>query len=593
VEGRHSGVDQALIEGGAWVQRSGGPASAAQVSLRGGGGHQSALYLEGVPLHSVRSQALDLSLLPLPLLSALSVEGGGDGARDGSAAQGGRVTLSLPSPPLGARAAARLGVTTQRGADVALNGGVGGAAGGVGLMASLGGGDGAFVYSDREGLSRRRAGAAYERLAGAVVWEARGDLGALSGVASVGRLGRGEPGPDGLDLGGAASAQRLSLASLTLTPPPSRPRAPTLALYASEHAYIYEEGAPLWQSAGRARFAFEDLSAGARLAWEPTRAPLLSPLSWGLTVSGGWTRAQTAEGGEGALRGGGERALASLTPTLALEAGPWRLEGATRLDLNTERSSLLVPSLTARWRGGEGAHIDCHTRASRAFRDPGLDERYLRGPGLLPNPTLRPEDGLWGELGCALRSPSRRWRFSATGFYQRYSRLILYVPLDVYRTQASDDFGARVWGAEVSGFARLTRAPLPPAHLEGRLSELSHEQRPLADGAPLGARAGRPLPLRPTRFGWARLSVEVDPVSLWLKAWGRGPLTLDRYALRTLPGALFWDAGLRRAWALERWRVSLDVSLQNLLGEQAQDALLRPLPGRSVWVSAEVSWVDF
>ena len=590
MEGRHASIDDALTESGAWVQRLGGPASATQVSLRGGAGQQSALYLEGVPLHGLRSQTLDLSLLPLSLLSALSVERGGDGARDGSGAQGGRVTLSLPSPPVGARAGARLGLTTQRGADLGARVGYGGAAGGAELALAAGGGAGDFAYIDRAGLLRRRAGASYERLAGALTWEARGDLGALSGLASVGRLARGEPGPDGLDLGGAASAQRLSLGSLTLRP--AARRAPEVTLYATERSYVYEEGAPLWQSAAGSRFTFQDLSAGARLSWSPS--PLLSPpraggwgLAWGLTLSGALMRAQTGSGEGAAARGGGERALAALTPELALTRGSWRLEGAARLDLNSERGALVVPALTARWRAPAPLPLGCHARGSRAFRDPGLDERHLRGPGLLPNPALRHEDGLWGELGCALSPPGRRWRLSATGFYQRYSRLILYVPLDVYRTQARDDFGARVWGVELSGAARLAPSPLPPLRLEGQLSLLTHEQRS-ERGGEQGSSAGRPLPLRPRGFGWAALSVDLTPASLWLKARGRGPLTLDRYGLRELPAALFFDLGVRRAWALDPWRVSLDVSLQNLLDERAQDALLRPLPSRSAWVSVGV-----
>jgi len=77
-------------------------------------------------------------------------------------------------------------------------------------------------------------------------------------------------------------------------------------------------------------------------------------------------------------------------------------------------------------------------------------------------------------------------------------------------------------------------------------------------------------------------------VELWLRAWGRGALSVDRYGLRALPPALFVDLGLRRAWRVGEGRVSLDVSFQNLLDARSQDALLRPLPGRSVWVGVDV-----
>lgn len=586
-------MSELVEEGGLSVRRLGGLGGPSVLSARAGGGHQLGINLEGVPLQGSLSQGFDLSLLPSFTLSGVSVQEGVLSGESGS--QSAQITLMLPRLEPGASSRAQLAVSSERGAELGLWGGGAGHSGGVGGWLSAGGGPGDFTYRDRYDSLRRRSGAAYQRGSiGLIGSRTFGDY-ELRAFSALAALQRGEAGPEGQEgLGG--DSEQLSLAlSAKLNRRSSYEGASALArltpeaqVYLHQRGYVYEERVPLWQSAGDQRYQTDTRDVGLRLGWMLWGSRSLEPPP---SRSGVWSLSAQMQGshelaelraGETAL-GRYERARLSFTPTLRVGLKPpWggalSLESAARLDLNTERGGLWVPS--ARLRVVPYAWASCEMRVSEAFRDPSFDERYLRGPGLIPNPELSPEVGWWTDLGCGLKlkRPRLRFKLIALLFHQEYERLILFIPLDPYRVQASDSEGASIRGGTLKGSgALILSAPWPVIQLEVNATLQEHA---------LTSPPYTPLPLRPLYHGWGRVALLLRPSELWLKLTTRGPLYADRYGLRTLPEAERLDLGVSRRWRVEpERRLTLNASVRNALDSTNRDAVLRPLPGRSVWVS--------
>ncbi len=103
--------------------------------------------------------------------------------------------------------------------------------------------------------------------------------------------------------------------------------------------------------------------------------------------------------------------------------------------------------------------LSATANVGETFRAPSFDELYLRQGGLAPNPDLRSEQGLSGDVGLELLGPAGLARLGA--FAARYQDLIVYVP-DSFRNQKPfNDGKAGVSGLEVE----LASAPWGPAGL--------------------------------------------------------------------------------------------------------------------------------
>jgi len=591
-DGRHRELSELVEEGGLSVRRLGGMGSASVLSARGGGAHQLDLSLEGVPLQGAQSQGFDLSLFPSLVFQGLELSEGV--LSGGSGAQTAQLNLRLPRLEQGSSQRAELMLSTERGAELGLWAGQAGEGGALGVWLAYGGGSGAFRYRDRYGLLKRREGADFERASVGLSAQRRVADRSLSGFIALAGLERGEPGPEGLEAQRGLSEQGSVAASLRLAPIEQRGSwAPEGQLFMSARSYLYSEDQPLWQSAEALRHLMESRLGGARLSWgtrplasaerEGERAQAGRAWEAGVTLDARYEESLISSGEEATLRHARSRLALSPRLALALPSGSWQLialSGAARLDLNSERSALWIPSLSLA--ASPSASARCELRFSRAFRDPSFDERYLRGPGVIPNPSLSFEDGWWTDLGCRLKLQGRRSsaKLSALGFSQVYERLILYVPLDPYRIQASDDAGAEVLGVTLRAqLKHRLSAPWPVLRLEGQLTGQRHA---------LTSPPYTPLPLRPELYAWGRLALSLRPSALWLKLSHRGALYADRYGLRTLAPATLLDLGLERSWSLspaQAQRLSLNVALRNLLDASVRDATLRPLPGRSLWLN--------
>lgn|GEM_PF-1980563 len=589
--GEHHELVELVEEGGLSVRRVGGMGSPAVISARGGGAHQLAVSLEGVPLQGSLSQGFDLSLFPSFTLGGLSIQEGVTSGESG--AQTAALNLRLPSFTPGVQGRVQLATSSERGSELGLWTSYAGAQGGLGLWLSGGGGTGAYPYQDRYGTLKRREGASYQRGSVGVRGDVHFEGLTLRGFTALSGLQRGEPAPEGQGGLGGESEQESAVVSIGLEPQVGHaPRAtqliPQTQLYLHERAYLYTEASALWQGAKELRYQTDTRDIGLKLSWDlggqaERQATPSRGWGWGVATQA-HARQEVAELSAGAAgRAQYERARLSARPALRLTGplpalGSFLFESALRLDVSTERREVWVPSVSLIAR--LTSSLSCTLRVSEAFRDPSFDERYLRGPGIIPNPSLRPEEGWWTDVGCGVgwRRAGLRGRLSAQAFYQDYERLILFIPLDPYRVQASDEQGALVRGATAKGRASLVlRAPWPVIKLEGRVTLQEHE---------LTTPPYTPLPLRPLYHGWGRVGLYLRPSELWVKLIQRGPLYADRYGLRRLPQAQRVSLGVSRTWRLSPLgRIRADASLRNALDQVIRDAVLRPLPGRSVWLS--------
>lgn len=591
-----------LEDQGAWGVMSGGAGSRLEVQVRGSGGHQNGVYLDEIPLHSLRGQSVDLSLLPLGLLSGAEVERGGDGVNAGSGALGGQLKLTSASIKRGAQSLLLVGGGSQRWGRLNALWGYGASAdevtpqsvtpsnfnreishrdqvNGALLGLSISGGPNPFPYRDARGMARRRSrsGFSHSAIFTKSQFHWRGHQLRFSGGLSA--LNREEPGPEGLTLPGRQSDQRMIWGVLNdnwhqrvggglLT---TKLRGYYLGL-----DYLFVEEVPLWQAEQDRSLSFSDQRVGVdlNLKWDLDFLELGSGVQISSTQA--LTQDQVATREQAALS---PYVKVALTPKLTLKVG-------TRGDFNTERSPQLISSARLMWRA-DTVPLSSWIGWSQVWRDPGFDERMMVGPGLVPNPNLIPERGDWGDLGAQVTHRGYlggyRWRsdLSLSGFVQRYADLITYVPLDPYRVRAENLSGAEVFGVE-SALKISMRFGEVQVRVAGDISALHHQtlDQPQA-----------PLPLRPQTFGSARLSVSQrlrqGELSGWLKLGGRGEVTVDRFGGRRLPPRSLLSFGLSRTWRLSgtgghlTWALDLD----NLLNQSTYDFALSPLPGRSAWCS--------
>ncbi len=549
------------------VVRSGDAGRGQTVQLRGAGGHQVGVLLDGVPLTAIRGVAVDLSTLPPALLDRVEVMRGAAGAAYGSGAQGGVLRLHTRAVR-GPEADARL-----RGGSFGLLQGDGAVAYGGpaadGLLVVSGSrAAGDFDYADAQGRPATRLNNDHQRLGGLL----RGRL-RLGGVeASALAHGvweeRGEPGSDQRPDFDARTARDQALAALAVEGDAA-------------------DGRLVWRGQGwwlRRRSTFDDptgpvervparvddRSAGARLSaeWHGFEGQRPSVAVEGHHAHAE-SRSPTEESGE--RRPGGAATVGwEVDAVEGLRVAP-----IVRLDARAGRDVMVVPKLGLAWAALDrpALRVTARANAGRLFRDPGFDELYVRGPGIRGDPSLRPEDGWGGDVGLTVRADVGPLRATLDGmlFAQRYDRLILFVPADAYTIEAQDDFAAAVDGAELA--LRLGWGPL---RFEG--TWLGQDAR--FTTAPRVA-----LPDRPSHRLLGMLSATLGPVRPFALGRWHSTIPADRFGSRTRPGYGVLDAGLAAALPAG---FSASAAVGNVLDVQAFDLLQRPLPRRSVVV--EIGW---
>ena len=582
---KHSNLEDFLHEQGVATLSTGGEASRLELQLRGGSGAQAGIYIDQIPLHGLRARAIDLNLFALDLFQEVQIQHGGQGAQGGSGVMSGSIrfipksmTKSMSSNQI------KLHASTQG------YGQISGLTHGllhpkhVALLAiSLGAGPNRYAYTDQYGFNRRRAYSDFRRLAGLGQIESRWYSWHFVTLLGAGDLNRGEPGPETFSLPQRRSQQYARFLSISAYSP--NVQINNGLLYAVIHGsllssfYGFNEAYPLWQSQSNANNEFYDQRHLFKFSLNYEYERWISTLNFEFSN----TQAQV-------LSLQAQRFQSAIVPSLKyLLSKHFSLNTASRLDISTERTSEIVPSVNLVYQQAKLNAWRSWISWSRVWRDPGFDERYLVGPSLIPNPQLKPESGQWVEWGNAkslrynFRHSRLKLKFSLKLFYQDFDQLIHYVPIDPYRIRAENIEGAKYYGLEQQFDASLFVSDYQITS-QTYLNLLKHK---------LKSPPFTPLPLRPQAMANTRLTIrkrlKLGSIDLWSSVQYRGATSIDLFAERSLAARNIVDFGLNRTWrnkvqtkaAKQSYRLS--VKLKNLTNQNQYDFALQPIPGRSLW----------
>jgi iron complex outermembrane receptor protein len=223
---------------------------------------------------------------------------------------------------------------------------------------------------------------------------------------------------------------------------------------------------------------------------------------------------------------------------------------------------------------GLPAGFSVRANAGYGFRPPSFSELYLPTGTLGVNPNLQPERSF--SVDGALLYASRWGSSSVGGFWTRYQDLIIYEYYPPFFARPQNVSVADAWGMEAEARVR----PWPWLEAAGAYTLQWTED--LRDVAPY---FGQELPYRPRQLGWARLAVGPDWLRARVEVQGRSMVTVNRSGSLSLPGHVFFGAGVDVVLWNRAPRVIASVQVSNLFDVQGQDLDGYPLPGRAVFVT--------
>ena len=558
----------ARVPGATVVTR--GPGAPATLQLRGAGGDQVLVLLDGTPLNSPLTGVADLSTVDLESVARIAVIPGAQSARYGPGALGGVVLLESRRSEVQSGA-----VTAGAGAWASAQTGIV-ASGGLGDDWSISGGarwrrsDGGFTYdvpAFRGGGRRTRENAASRQTGGDLHVTRRGRVDA-SLRAHLNDVERGSPGTVAQpSLSGRQHHRRWGL--------DTRAESGRTPLGASARAAVQ------WQ---RAEYA--DASPPFGRSYD-TRTRVRR----GEFALAGWWRpaALSLGGGVQAARLDVEsNALSSSEVRVGELAGwaqaarGWNMAGGLQLDvgaaIRADRHDLVGPvtvspgvDVTV---ARSGLTLDLIWR--RGFSPPGLGDLFFQEGVLVePNPNLRPER-IRGEVTVALIHDwslgSFAGQLSGTVYRADLDDMILWFP-DHRFVWSPDNYDVGRRGLELGATAQLTAfGATHSLTADAAWSEVEYTGEVLA-----GQVAYRP------RFT-ADLALVIGlPAGVSL-----APAATHMGERRTVPGSelnalgsyTLFDAGIAIPLTLGRMSGRLELALTNLFDESAALLVDYPLPGR-------------
>lgn len=555
---------------GAAVQDAGGAGQRKTLSLRGAAPNGVLVLLDGVPLGGPGT-SVDLSRVPAALLERLEVLRGGASARYGPGAMGGVVNLVTRAPD-----GSRLFGEVTQGSFATTLASAGGSAtllGGEGLVLLHGlRSDGSFTYrfDDRPELP-----------GAAPLWMTRANNQALQGGGLL--RYRAALGPAAVDVLAEGLAEQRGLAGTVQNPTPDASQTTLRATGSARLRWQLDGGGEVsalaWARAddlalhgglfGAAKdFRQLESGAGAEVAFTRLFAGRHGVTAL-LTGGGDWLREPTgknpSQGRLGAMAG----------DEVQFFDGRLTVDGSARVDL-AGRDVVFSPKLGAAVQLPWGFELKAN--AGQASRPPSFVERYVMQGNLVPNPGLRPERALTGDLTVAWKHALAA--LGVTGFYSLYEDLISYEYYPPMLAKPFNFSAARVAGVELEATAR----PKPWLELSASYTYLDTQN--LRDDPRYYL---KPLPFRPNH----RLAARVAGGLSWLRGHADVVYQSGQYTNRTatveLPARALVSVGLSTT-PLKNPAVTLAFEVKNLLDVQAQDVDGYPLPPRAAYLSLAVAW---
>jgi iron complex outermembrane receptor protein len=593
---------------GVAVSRLGGVAAPALLSLRGSTWEQVSVYLDGVSLNLASGGGVDLSMLPIGDVARVEVYRGVTPIAYGGSAIGGVVAVETRRPETtGATLEAGGGSfsTWLGGATAALVGDGYGLY--IGLHALRTAGDFTFVNdkgtafdpSDDETVARRnnQSREADSAIRGYVTLPGDRELSVLAlGFARD----QGLPGyPKFATMQSRLTTER-GVATLAYR---SRDElGPTSVLRAQLYGYGLEQRLrdPLGELVGvrtDARDRTFALGVVARARWAPmdwlapailldARRESFTPVELTTGEHGGMsTRISGVAGAETVLR------IAALDlailPSLRLETSRDVAAGRNNFGRFVPPGPPITRALPIARLGitqSPASGVSLRANVGRYARVPTFLELYGNTGFVLGNRALEPEHGTTADLGGALTWSRGRARLvaDAAAFAVLSDNLIEFQQNTTGVARARNIGSARVLGAESSaelayGCARF--------HVQATWTDARDE----SDGA---ATHDKQLPYRP------RVHVAVRPE---LRGIAVGAVELGAYVDLDVTSGNYVDAanlvsvpsrtrvGAGASFGLDRGRVRLIVSADNLTGAQQSDLLAYPLPGRALYFTVALA----
>ena len=564
--GTQSVADLLAMRSGAFVKQY-GSTGLASLSMRGMGGTQTQVLLDGLRVSNPQTGQLDLSLLPTLLLESVQVQRGAGSARHGSGSLGGTVhlhTLAPQTDPL-VRAAGGGGAYGERSVSALASGGTGSWSGLVAGRYYRTEGD--FRYRNQflvptRTLRRTGAGARMTTLYGRGTWRGEAQRWSVSGWWTQAQ--RGLPGPASARGGGAQQWDRMGR---VWTKGTLSVGAGTLTLSAQGQ---------------RSRLRYRNPPTRTDRTTITTATDAEAQLQYPLPNLGSITAGTSLGYDHASLQDGVDRLSGATFVDATLSLPPLQLQPAVRLDaigLNGQPALVPSPRLGVRLRPFGGTGLALRGLVGRAFRYPTFNERYYDPGG---TPGLRPEDGWTVEGGLSFRraSPTTLLTADATVFTTRLTDKIVWQPS--YVTS-----GVQVWspsnvsrvhsrGVELSlrGRARLQSG----LTLSG--GTVFTHTRAENRANPASPAYGAQLPYVPSQKWKLWTQVEWDGLSL--SATGRlvGPRYYSADESKSLSPYQAVDLRAAYNWSLPAGRLSLEAQIQNVLDHRYEIVRLYPMPPR-------------
>ncbi len=574
--GAQSVADLLTMRSGAFVKQY-GSTGLASLSLRGMGGPQTQVLLDGLRMANPQTGQLDLSLLPTLLIESVEVQHGAGAARHGSGSLGGTVHLQTlrPQTDLLVRAAGGGGAYGERYVSAL-------ASGGEGAWSGLVAGryyrtDGDFPYRNQflvptQTLRRRGARARTMTLYGRGAWQGDTKQWSLAGWWT--RARRGLPGPASARGGGAQQWDQLG------------------RVWTKGTLSLGDGTLSLSAQGQRSRLRYRNPPTRTDRTTKTTATDAEAQLRHPLSDLGTLTAGTTLGYDHASLQGGVDRLSGAAFVDATLSLPPLQLQPAVRLDaMGGNGAPTLVPSprLGLRLRPFAWDGLTLRGLVARAFRYPTFNERYYDPGG---TPGLQPEDGWTLEGGVSVRraGSTTLFRADATVFATRLTDKIVWQPSYV----AS---GVQVWspsnvsrvfsrGLELSLRARTQ--PRPGLVLSG--GTIFTHTRAQNRANPASAAYGAQLPYVPKQKWklWAELQ--------WrgLSASVTGQLVGPRYYTADESKALppYQAVSLRTAyeWTFDAGRLTLETQVQNVLDHRYEIVRLYPMPPRHITLRLRFSF---
>jgi iron complex outermembrane recepter protein len=594
----------------------GGLGSFSTASIRGSGGQEVAVYLDGVDLRSPFTGLALLDELPLVGLRRLEVYRGAAPAELGGGATAGAVNVVTGGPP-GARLTLGGGSFGTRRAGLSLQ--LPAPWGAEFFLAAAGlASESDFAYLDRNGTTVSNAADDTLRLRRNADLDARDLLARLRVSPAGGRIGgrwtlsyrylrreNGIPGSESLPTSTTRSLRSGHDGRLRWESPllPGR-----LLLRGDAFArrgwtrFLNPEGETgPFLVADETRDELRTLGAQGRaelfllplhlLLRAESRVDRFLPENLNPRKGKGFTRSRRGRNlvGEARLLLGGDALLLTaayghenLADNYKGEAGlPWLppVEQPEHATSERFRRAGLAWRILSWPRGGK---LSLRGNLADGYRAPSLLELFGQDVSVTGNPELSPERGEQSDLGLiwrgvALGRRDLRLRGKLVWFRRDLRDQILFLRNSQYSVRAENLSASRVTGRELSLALDWRRWRLTLA--DTRLDARDRGGNPDYDG--------KQLPYRSPRRSFARLAYSGDRLALHLDVDHRAATYSDRYndPDRRLPAATLLGAGL--AWR-QFDKVELIIEGRNLADVHVEDSLGYPLPGRS-W-SAGLEW---